>query len=87
VDSQDQVLSFPPIINGDLTSVTEKTRDLFIDVTGTDPMVYKALNIVVTSLAERGGRVESVLVKRSEGDFLSPNLEPFPMGGSCKGSQ
>ena len=76
VDSRDQVLSFPPIINGDLTSVTEKTRDLFIDVTGTDPMVYKALNIVVTSLAERGGRVESVLVKRSEGDFLSPNLEP-----------
>ncbi len=76
VDSLDQVLSFPPIINGDLTSVTEDTRDLFIDVTGTDPMVYKALNIVVTSLAERGGRVESVLVKRSEGDFLSPNLEP-----------
>ena len=76
VDSLNQVLSFPPIINGDLTSVTEKTRDLFIDVTGTDPMVYKALNIVVTSLAERGGRVESVLVKRSEGDFLSPNLEP-----------
>ncbi len=76
VDSQDQVLSFPPIINGDLTSVTEDTSDLFIDVTGTDPMVYKALNIVVTSLAERGGRVESVLVKRSEGDFLSPNLEP-----------
>jgi len=76
VDSLDQVLSFPPIINGDLTSVTEDTRDLFIDVTGTDPMVYKALNIVVTSLAERGGRVESVLVKRTEGDFLSPNLEP-----------
>jgi phenylalanyl-tRNA synthetase beta chain len=76
VDSQDQVLSFPPIINGDLTSVTEETSDLFIDVTGTDPMVYKALNIVVTSLAERGGRVESVLVKRSEGDFRSPNLEP-----------
>jgi len=76
VDSRDQVLSFPPIINGDLTSVTEETRDLFIDVTGTDPMVYKALNIVVTSLAERGGRVESVLVKGMEGDFLSPNLDP-----------
>ena len=76
VDASDQVLSFPPIINGDLTSVTEDTRDLFIDVTGTDPMVYKALNIVVTSLAERGGRVESVRVLGSEGDFLSPNLEP-----------
>lgn len=76
VDSRDQVLSFPPIINGELTSVTEDTKDLFIDVTGMDGMVFKALNIVVTSLAERGGRIESVLVKRKEGDFLSPNLEP-----------
>jgi len=39
-------------------------------------MVFRALNIVVTSLAERGGRIESVLVKRREGDFFSPNLEP-----------
>ena len=76
VDDKDQVLSFPPIINGELTSVTEETEDLFIDVTGMDGMVFKALNIVVTSLAERGGRIESVLVKRREGDFLSPNLEP-----------
>ena len=76
VDSQDRVLSFPPIINGELTSVTEDTEDLFIDVTGMDGMVFKALNIVVTSLAERGGKIESVLVQRREGDFLSPNLEP-----------
>jgi phenylalanyl-tRNA synthetase beta chain len=76
VDAKEQVLSFPPIINGELTSVTEDTEDLFIDVTGMDGMVFKALNIVVTSLAERGGRIESVLVKRKGGDFLSPNLEP-----------
>ena len=76
VDAKNQVLSFPPIINGELTSVTEETEDLFIDVTGMDGMVHKALNIVVTSLAERGGRIESVLVKRSEGDFVSPNLQP-----------
>jgi len=76
LDANDQVLSFPPIINGDLTRVKEDTHDLFIDVTGTDPVVHKALNIVVTSLAERGGRIESVLVKRREGDFVSPNLTP-----------
>jgi phenylalanyl-tRNA synthetase beta chain len=76
VDAKDQVLSFPPIINGELTRVTEDSRDLFIDVTGTDPMVFKALNIVATSLAERGGKIENVLVKRSEGDFISPRLEP-----------
>ncbi len=76
VDAKNQVLSFPPIINGELTSVTDETEDLFIDVTGTDGMVHKALNIVVTSLAERGGRIESVRVMRSEGDFVSPNLQP-----------
>ncbi len=76
VDANDRVLSFPPIINGELTRVKDDTHDLFIDVTGTDPVVHKALNIVVTSLAERGGRIESVLVKRSEGDLISPNLTP-----------
>jgi len=76
VDADDQVLSFPPIINGELTSVTEETEDLFIDVTGTDPMVYKALNIVVTSLAERGGRIEGVLIERDGGDHISPDLSP-----------
>ncbi len=76
VDANDDVLSFPPVINGELTRVTEESHDLFIDVTGTDPVVFKALNIVVTSLAERGGRIESVLMRRGEGDFRSPNLQP-----------
>ncbi len=76
VDANDNVLSFPPIINGELTRVREDSHDLFIDVTGTDPIVHRALNIVVTSLAERGGEIESVLVKRSEGNFVSPNLAP-----------
>lgn len=76
VDANDRVLSFPPIINGELTRVKEDTHDLFIDVTGTDPIVHKALNIVVTSLAERGGKIESVQVLRGEEDFASPNLTP-----------
>ena len=48
------------MINGELTRVRDDTRELFIDVTGTDPVVYKALNIVVTALSERGGEIESV---------------------------
>jgi phenylalanyl-tRNA synthetase beta chain len=75
-DANGNVLSFPPIINGELTRVADDTRDLFIDVTGTDPVVYKALNIVVTALAERGGRIESVQVKRPEGDLVLPDLAP-----------
>ncbi|NYT02162.1 MAG: phenylalanine--tRNA ligase subunit beta [Methanosarcinales archaeon] len=76
VDAKNRVLSFPPIINGQLTSVTETTRDLFIDVTGTDPVVHRALNIVVCALAERGGRIESVLVRDQASAFSSPDLKP-----------
>jgi len=76
VDANDEVLSFPPVINGNLTRVRDDTKDLFIDVTGTDPVVYKALNIVVTALAERGGKIESVLIRDVNGDRMSPDLRP-----------
>lgn len=62
-DSKGKVLSFPPIINNQLTEVTEDTVDIFIDVTGKDKQtVLKALNILTTSLAERDGAIESVEV-------------------------
>ncbi|NMI89152.1 phenylalanine--tRNA ligase subunit beta [Nanohaloarchaea archaeon] len=76
VDDRDQVLSFPPIINNKLTEVDSDTTDLFVDVTGKDRQaVMSALNIVVTALAERGGRVESVTV---DGERL-PDLSPSRM--------
>ena len=60
-DSNGDVLSFPPIINGVLTTVTTKTKNLFIDVTGTDMKAVKgALDIMVTALAERGGKIGAV---------------------------
>ncbi len=72
LDAEDNVLSFPPIINGEITRVTEETKDLFIEVTGIDPAVSVALNIVAASLAERGGRIESVSVDGR----ITPQLEP-----------
>jgi phenylalanyl-tRNA synthetase beta chain len=77
LDANDNVLSFPPIINGTLTSVTENTTDLFIDVTGLGEAVYTTLNIVVTSLAERGGKIEFVKVVKPDGkELLLPDLKP-----------
>ena len=76
-DSNGNVLSFPPIINGTLTTVTESTKELFIDVTGTSKEVYTALNIVVTALAERGGLVEAVRILNENGkEEIYPKLEP-----------
>ncbi len=66
VDKYNRVLSFPPIINGELTRVGEDTEDIFIDVTGLDNVaVNQALNIIVTSIADRGGEIQSIkLLKR-----------------------
>ncbi len=76
-DSEDYTLSFPPVINGKKTEVTEETTDLFIDVTGTDQeTIEKALNIVVTTLAEREGQIETIKV---EGKGERPDLSPETM--------
>ena len=73
VDDNDEVLSFPPIINNQLTEVTDETGDIFIDVTGKDRQTVKrVLNILATALAERGGTIESVQVGKEE----MPDLEP-----------
>ena len=72
VDSNDQVLSFPPIINNQLTEVTSGTEDIFIDVTGKDrETVQTVLNILVTALAEREGSIETVNVDGKEMPDLS----------------
>ena len=72
-DSQGKVLSFPPIINNQLTEVDSGTTDIFIDVTGKDrETVEKALNILSTALADRGGELECVEVNERTLPDLTP---------------
>lgn len=56
-DSSGQVLSFPPIINSnDLGRVTEDTRDILIEVTGTSlKSVERVLKIMSMDLIDMGG--------------------------------
>lgn len=80
VDVNNEVLSFPPIINGILTMVTEDTKDIFLDLTGTDMnAVNHALNIISTALAERGGKIERVEVIYQDKSIKTPNLGPTKM--------
>jgi len=77
VDKNDEVLSFPPIINGIATTVTEETTNLFLDVTGLDyEAVHTTLVIVATALAERGGKLQTVNLHTPEGDSITPDLKP-----------
>jgi len=80
VDREDEVLSFPPIINGLTTALTEETRDILVDCTGTDlGAVMASVNILTTALAERGGKVKTVKVHRGEETVLAPDLKPREM--------
>ncbi|MCW1302976.1 MAG: phenylalanine--tRNA ligase subunit beta, partial [Candidatus Parvarchaeota archaeon] len=56
-DSLGQVLSFPPIINSnDLGRVTENTRDILVEVTGTSlKSVERVLKIMSMDLIDMGG--------------------------------
>ena len=59
LDSEDNVISFPPIINGEQTTVTTETKDFFIDVTGWDKRSCEAcLLLICLALKE-----EEVLLK------------------------
>ena len=76
IDAKNDVVSFPPIINGVVTQVKENTKNLFIDVTGLDVnAVTQALNILVVSLADRGAEIYSLGV----GGVVSPDLNPRNM--------
>jgi len=76
MDADNKVMAMPPIINSIHTMVEEKTKNLFVDITGTDEKtINEVLNIVVTSLAERGGKIQLVKIKYPERKIDTPNLE------------
>jgi phenylalanyl-tRNA synthetase beta chain len=77
VDAHNNVLSFPPIINGSLTEVTPYTKEIFVDVTGTDrKAINYALNIVTSALAERGGTLFQTTVIDEGTKTISPDFTP-----------
>jgi phenylalanyl-tRNA synthetase beta chain len=78
IDNKDIVASMPPVINSENTGkVTEKTKNLFIEVTGTNLEDTKvALNVVVCALADRGGKIKNVLIDYGEQQIRTPDFTP-----------
>jgi phenylalanyl-tRNA synthetase beta chain len=69
------LFSFPPVINGKRTEVETDSRDLFIEMTGTDQWtIDKMLNIVCYALDARGGQVERVAVEYPDHTLDRPDL-------------
>ncbi|MFH1285203.1 MAG: phenylalanine--tRNA ligase subunit beta, partial [Candidatus Micrarchaeota archaeon] len=81
LDSKGNVASLPPIINGELTRVTESARNLFIEITGTsERAIEDTLNVLCTAFTDRGAKLYSLKV----GKKVYPNLEPRKMKMSLK---
>jgi phenylalanyl-tRNA synthetase beta chain len=88
-DSEGKVLSFPPIINSnDLGKITEESRNLLVEVTGTmHKTVLNTLNLVTLALIDRGGKAFGARIHYpeksayTEGVVVTPNFESksFPL--------
>jgi phenylalanyl-tRNA synthetase beta chain len=77
VDSLGTVLSFPPIINGNLTKVNEKCSNLFVEVTATDQKCAEdALAIFAVTLYDAGFEIRTVTIDSGKKKVETPQMEP-----------
>ncbi len=76
-DSNKDVLSMPPIVNSsDLGRVDESTKDVFVEVTGTDlKTINLALEVLVSGLIGMGGKAYSLEIDYGDKKILSPSFK------------
>jgi phenylalanyl-tRNA synthetase beta chain len=79
-DSEDKVLSFPPIINSnDLGKITEESRNLLVEVTGTlHKTVLDVLNLVTLALIDHGGKAFSATIHYPKSPHYTQNTVLTP---------
>ena len=91
-DSEGKVLSFPPIINSnDLGKITEESRNLLVEVTGTlHKTVLNTLNLVTSALIDRGGKAYAATIhyprihlEYMKMDVLTPDFSSRHRAAEC----
>jgi len=83
LDAEKKVLSFPPIINSnDLGKITEQTRNVLVEVTGTShEIVLNTVKIVTLSLIDRGGKAYAAEIgyPHEKRKLATPNFDAGSM--------
>jgi phenylalanyl-tRNA synthetase beta chain len=73
--SGEEIIALPPVINSNITRLEPSTRDIFIDVTGTDiNAVMNVLNAIVYTLSYYGGEVIGAEVIYPNNVVVTPDL-------------
>jgi phenylalanyl-tRNA synthetase beta chain len=76
VDAKDKVMALIPIVNSAETGkVDESTKDMFIEVTGTDLNACKAAcNILVCTFVDMGGTAYDVTMEYKDMEVVAPDF-------------
>jgi len=75
LDNNQNTVSFPPIINAAITTVTTKTKNIFVEVTGINKEdAEDMLAVVATILQSSGFSLESIKISGTKNS--SPKLDP-----------
>ncbi|MDA9235847.1 phenylalanine--tRNA ligase subunit beta [bacterium] len=78
VDSNKKTVSFPPIINAAITTVTTKTKNIFVEVTGINKDdAEDMLSVVATILQSAGFMLEHIQISGAKNS--SPKLQEKKM--------
>jgi phenylalanyl-tRNA synthetase beta chain len=78
IDSNKKTVSFPPIINAAITTVTTKTKNLFVEVTGINKDdAEDMLSVVATILQSAGFTLEHIQISGAKNS--SPKLQEKKM--------
>jgi len=77
IDSNNNIISFPPIINSNkIGRLDINTRNIFVDVSGTDlEKILLALNVIALTLKDFGGEIYSINVIYSDKKIKTPELK------------
>ncbi|HEX2124578.1 MAG TPA: phenylalanine--tRNA ligase subunit beta, partial [Nitrososphaeraceae archaeon] len=76
VDEDNNVLSFPPIINGNVTKVTPKTNNLFIEITANNEKTAEdILAILAVTFHDIGFEIHSVSIRNSGMMEFTPKMD------------
>jgi phenylalanyl-tRNA synthetase beta chain len=80
-DSQKNVLSFPPIINGNLTKIKSNTNNLLIEVTSiNEKSAHDILSILSFELHDMGFKIYSIIINSHSGESIkTPALKQSKM--------
>lgn len=78
LDAENNVLSFPPIVNSNLTKMGTSTKNLFVEVTANNPKAADdVLSVMAMALYDAGFEIQTVSIDNSDGrNNETPKMDP-----------